>query len=193
MSKGRKKKKATAETVEEVVETPETEEKELSEESAEDVKIDPEAVLQALLGAQESQWKDREDQLLRTLSEKENQVKRMSRDLELSKTRQKGEMVQPLLDILDDLDRALENRPEDADAAFIEGLELVSKRFHEALAGLGLEAIKALGEPFDPQFHEALLQLPGVDAEKGTVIQEIQKGYMISGRVLRPSKVAVAG
>jgi molecular chaperone GrpE len=193
MSKGRKKKKATAETVEEVVETPETQEEELSEESAEDVKIDPDALLQALLGAQESQWKDREDQLLRTLSEKENQVKRMSRDLELSKTRQKGEMVQPLLDILDDLDRALENRPEDADVSFIEGLELVSKRFHEALAGLGLEVIKALGEPFDPQFHEALLQLPGVDAEKGTVIQEIQKGYMISGRVLRPSKVAVAG
>jgi molecular chaperone GrpE len=179
--------------VEEVVETPETQEEELSEESAEDVKIDPDALLQALLGAQESQWKDREDQLLRTLSEKENQVKRMSRDLELSKTRQKGEMVQPLLDILDDLDRALENRPEDADVSFIEGLELVSKRFHEALAGLGLEVIKALGEPFDPQFHEALLQLPGVDAEKGTVIQEIQKGYMISGRVLRPSKVAVAG
>ena len=117
----------------------------------------------------------------------------MSRDLELSKNHQKGEMVQPLLDILDDLDRALENRPEDADASFTEGLQLVSKRFHEALAGLGLEPIKALGEPFDPQFHEALLQLPGVDAEKGTVIQEIQKGYLISGRVLRPSKVAVAG
>ncbi|MBC8365853.1 nucleotide exchange factor GrpE [bacterium] len=193
MSKGRKKTKAAAETVEEVVETPETENEEVAEESAEELKIDPEAVLQALLEAQMSQWKDREDQLLRTLSEKENQVKRMSRDLELSKSRQKGELVHALLDILDDLDRALENRPEDADTSFVEGIELVSKRFHKALAGLGLEAIKALGEPFDPQFHEALLQLPDVDAEAGTVIQEIQKGYLISGRVLRPSKVAVAG
>ncbi len=189
MSKGRKKKKAEAEAGVEAEVKTEAE----TEAEAEEVQIDPEEVLKALLDAQQSQWQEREDQLLRSLSEKENQVGRMRRDLELEKSRLKGELVGTFLDILDDLDRALENRPEDADASFLEGLELVAKRFHEAMAGLGLEAIKALGEPFDPNFHEALLQLPGVDAEKGTVIQEIQKGYMIDGRVLRPSKVAVAG
>jgi len=183
MSKSRKKKSAKAEPVEKVAETPLETEESPEEKAAEEPEWERE-----LAGLRE-----RENQLLRNLAEKENQVRRMSRDLELSKSLQRGELAQPFLDILDDLDRALQNRPEEVEDSFIEGLEMVSRRFREALALMGITVIEALGKPFDPQFHEALLELPGVDAEKGIVIQEIQKGYLLEGRVLRASKVAVAG
>jgi molecular chaperone GrpE len=188
MSKGRKSKKESTKADKAKVDI-----ESIEPEDAPDAELELEEKFKIELEEQRRLWIEREDQLLRSLSEKENQVKRMSRDLNLAKSRQKGEMALPLLDILDGLDRALGNRPEEVEASFIEGLELLSRHFHEALEGLGLKSIVALGEIFDPEFHEALLQLPGVDAEKGTVIQELQKGYLIDGRVLRPSKVAVAG
>lgn len=139
----------------------------------------------AALGAEQ-------DRLLRQLAERENQVKRMERDQERERLRLQGELVGALLPLLDDLERALAQL--DAESpAHAEGLRLITQRLEGLLVGFGLEPIVALGERFDPRFHEALIQLPATDAEKGTVIQELQRGYRLGERVIRPAKVAVAG
>lgn len=132
-----------------------------------------------------------QDRLLRLLAERENQVKRMERDQERERLRLQGELVGALLPLLDDLERALAQL--DAEAAHAEGLRLIAQRLEGLLAAFGLEPIAALGERFDPRVHEALIQLPATDAEKGTVIQELQRGYRLGERVIRPAKVAVAG
>jgi len=72
------------------------------------------------------------------------------------------------------------------------GLDIVHKQFLAVLAKYGVEPIEALGQPFDPNFHEALMQQPSADAPEGTVVAELGKGYKIHDRVLRPSKVAVS-
>jgi len=139
----------------------------------------------AALGAEQ-------DRLLRLLAERENQVKRMERDQERERLRVQGELVGALLPLLDDLERALEQL--DAESpAHAEGLRLIAQRLAGLLAAFGLDPIAALGERFAPRFHEALIQLPATDAEKGTVIQELQRGYRLGERVIRPAKVAVAG
>lgn len=133
------------------------------------------------------------DRLLRLLAERDNQLRRVRREQERDLERFRGELVEKLLPVIDDFQRALEQLPEGDDSGLAEGLRLVAGRLEESLAELGLEPIEAVGATFDPRFHEALLQLPNTDAEKGVVVQELQRGYRLGERVIRPSKVAVAG
>lgn len=94
-----------------------------------------------------------------------------------------------LLPVLDDLERALEAvPPRYKKSDWVEGVRLVERKFKTSLEGQGVKPIKALGEPFDPNFHEALRQDKG---EEGIVIEEFQKGYMLNDKLLRPSRVVV--
>ncbi len=94
-----------------------------------------------------------------------------------------------LLPVMDDLERALASiPPEAAEQGWVGGIRLIERKWKAYLEQQGLAPIKAIGEQFDPRFHEALKQDIG---KEGTVIQEIQKGYMLGDRVLRPSKVIV--
>jgi molecular chaperone GrpE len=135
------------------------------------------------------------EQLLRLLAERDNQVKRMQRDQEREALRLRGDLALLLLPVMDDLERALAQLPPagEEDLGHAEGLRLIAQRFQDLLAAFGLEPVAALGERFDPRFHEAVVQLPVADAERGTVIQELQKGYRLGELLIRPAKVAVAG
>lgn len=95
-----------------------------------------------------------------------------------------------LLPVLDDLERALSSMPptKSVKHSWAEGIRLVERKFKTILEGQGVTSIQALGEPFDPNFHEALRQDKG---KEGIVIEEFQKGYMLGDRVLRPAKVVV--
>ena len=94
-----------------------------------------------------------------------------------------------LLPVLDDLELALNAMPpKSVKHSWAEGIRLVERKFKSAMEAQGLTPIKALGEPFDPNFHEALRQEKG---KEGIVIEETQKGYMLGDRVLRPAKVVV--
>ena len=94
-----------------------------------------------------------------------------------------------LLPVLDDLERALDNVSEKLSGlAWVDGIVLIYRKLKATLEGNGLSEIKALGETFDPNFHEAALY---VDGEEGKVIEELQKGYMLHDRVLRPAMVKV--
>ena len=99
-------------------------------------------------------------------------------------------LILSLLPVLDDLDRALSSTSpaKSARHSWIEGVRLVDRKFRSILEAQGLTPIKALGEPFDPNFHEAVRQDKG---KEGIVVEELQKGYMIHDRLLRPAKVVV--
>jgi len=98
-------------------------------------------------------------------------------------------LILSLLPILDDLDRALDSIPPKlAKLGWVDGVRLVDRKFRTTLEAQGLTPIKALGEPFDPNFHEALRQDRG---QEGMVVEEFQKGYMMHDRLLRPAKVVV--
>jgi molecular chaperone GrpE len=99
-------------------------------------------------------------------------------------------LILSLLPILDDLDRALSSVPsvKAAKHSWLEGIRLVDRKFQSVLETQGLTPIKSLGEPFDPNFHEAVRQDEG---KEGIVVEELQKGYMMHDRLLRPAKVVV--
>ena len=97
-------------------------------------------------------------------------------------------LILSLLPVLDDLERALDSTPKTAKHGWLEGIRLVERKFKSSLEAQGLTPMKALGEPFDPNFHEAVRQDKG---KEGIVVEEFQKGYMLGDRVLRPAKVVV--
>ena len=131
------------------------------------------------------------DRWKRTAADFDNFRKRATREREEFVTLANERLVKELLPILDDLERALVAATEHQEAALEDGVRLV----HRALAGLlernGLREIETAGA-FDPHVHEALLSQPS-DAEEGSVIDVVQKGYRLGDRVVRPARVVVAG
>ncbi len=140
-----------------------------------------------------------EEQLLRRTAEFQNYRRRTEAELGQAATRGRGEVLLPLLDVLDDLRRSLDAAEEAAEQeqggptyqALKTGVDLVYKKFEDTLRTLGVEEIAAVGEPFDESVHEAMMQQEA-DAATGTVVGEIQKGYRMGDRVLRHARVVVA-
>lgn len=129
--------------------------------------------------------------LKRVAAEFENFRKRAARDQASLVSRAAERLVKELLPVLDDLERALEAAEEHQEAKLEEGVRLVHRQLADALRREGLEEIAADGK-FDPHVHEALLSQPA-EAEEGTVLEVLQKGYRLGDRVLRPARVIVAG
>ena len=113
---------------------------------------------------------------------------RERRTLTVSSTR---DLVAELLPVMDNLERAVAALPEDG-AGLAAGMEMVRAQLASVLAARGVAEIEALGEPFDPTVHEAVMSQPSADHEDGTVLEVVQKGYRHADAVLRPSRVVVA-
>jgi molecular chaperone GrpE len=101
-------------------------------------------------------------------------------------------LIAKLLAVLDDFDRALENVPPEAHDAWIEGVKLVERKLRNVLESEGVTPIEAVGEPFDPNLHEAVVHEETADHPDNHVIDEVQRGYRLHDRVIRPSLVRVA-
>jgi molecular chaperone GrpE len=98
-------------------------------------------------------------------------------------------LIRELLPVLDDLQRALESIPQEiSDMPWVEGIRLIERKFNKCLESQGVTVIQTKGEAFDPNFHEAALH---VDGEDGMIVQELQKGYKLYDRVIRPAMVTV--
>lgn len=132
-----------------------------------------------------------QDRLLRMAAEFDNVRKRTERDIALIRMNTKAEVLSDLLTVLDDLDRSLEVGLQDP-GSIIEGVTLIKKSFVKALQDLGLKEMNAVGEKFDPEMHDALLQVEKEDIDSDLVIEEHLKGYMLNDRVLRHAKVVVS-
>jgi molecular chaperone GrpE len=130
----------------------------------------------------------------RTRADFDNYRKRVAKDTADAAIRGKAELARELIPVVDNLERALAARPEAAeDDPLVKGVQLVHRELHATLARAGLEAYDPTGEKFDPSWHEAVSTQPGGEGqEPGHVLETIDRGYRIDGRVLRPARVVVS-
>jgi molecular chaperone GrpE len=133
------------------------------------------------------------DKFLRGLADFDNYKKRVNRERERLVRCANEDLIKRLLEVVDNLERALaaESETEDLEA-FKKGVELIYQHLKEVLTKEGLCPIACLGEAFDPNLHEAVMVLEKEGEEPEKVIDEVQKGYTLDGRVIRPSKVVVS-
>jgi len=123
----------------------------------------------------------------------ENYRKRTERELNELTVRCNEKLVAELLCVIDDLERALDSGKETEDAsALLKGVEMIHKNLTRMLEREGLERIGAVGKIFDPKFHEIVVKIPRNDCEEGLVLEEVRKGFVFKGRVLRPCMVNVS-
>jgi molecular chaperone GrpE len=139
------------------------------------------------------------DKMLRTLAEMENLRKRTQREVADARTYGISGFARDVLDIADNLQRALDAVPADTKAAadpvlkaLIEGVELTERSLLNTLEKNGVKKFDPAGEKFDPNFQQAMYEVPDASVPAGTVVQVVQAGYMIGERVLRPALVAVS-
>jgi molecular chaperone GrpE len=139
-----------------------------------------------------------QDTAARRQADFENYRKRIERDRGETHNRIVADVARKILPVVDNLGRALEaERSLETQESkefrhFLHGVELISKQLNEVLESLGIHPISAVGEPFDPHIHEAVVTEPSEEFEPDTVIEEIARGYKIGDRLLRPSMVKVA-
>src|SRR3972149_869358 len=122
-----------------------------------------------------------------------NFKKRIDREREMAHQNAAGIIIRRYLDVLDDLERALKNRPAQGDgASWADGIELVYRKLLATLEAEGVQPMNTVGQPFDPNLHEAISQEHSPEHESGQIIGVVKNGYLIGDRVLRPALVRVA-
>jgi molecular chaperone GrpE len=154
------------------------------------------AELTAALDAARREAGDLKDQALRAQAEADNVRKRAQREMDNARKYALERFAGELLPVLDSLERAVESARAESDsgpaAAIAEGVELSLKLFLDVLVRSGIQQIDPLGEQFNPQRHEAMSMVESADAEPGSIVHVLQKGYVLSDRLLRPAMVFVA-
>jgi molecular chaperone GrpE len=135
---------------------------------------------------------DFKDKFLRKSAEFDNYRKRIERERREQGDQAVVDLLQELLPVVDDFDRALTVDAGEGGAAYKKGVELIHTKLHDLLRKQGVKAIEALGTPFDPNLHQAVLQEETSDHPEGEVIGELRKGYTMGDRLLRPAMVKVA-
>lgn len=133
----------------------------------------------------------KEDRLMRLAAEFENYKKRTSREWDLLKNQANAGLLEEVLGVLDDLDRAFEHSG-DSIEHFRDGVVLIHSSLLDLLKSNGLREMESAGKPFDPQFHEAVAEMNSENIESGFVAEVIQKGYLLKDQVIRPAKVVVS-
>ncbi len=135
-----------------------------------------------------------DDRFLRAVADLENFKRQASRRETEARERAVRNVVEDLLPVLDNFERALQAAQNSTDVQSLRtGVEFIAQQFRDALKNHGVEPIQAEGQHFDPLRHEALEQVSGSDQPEGTIIAEAQRGYSFKGQVIRPSRVRVAG
>lgn len=133
------------------------------------------------------------DRNLRLLAESQNAAKRAARERDEALRYAEFNFARDLLVVIDDFERTLETTKDKPELqAVAEGVRIIYEHFLKVLAQRGIKQIEAVGKPFDPSFHEALLQQPSAEHAAGTVMQELARGYIMHERVLRPTRVIVS-
>lgn len=132
------------------------------------------------------------EQLQRALADFANYQKRSRVQAEADRAYAVGNLASDLLGVIDNFERALEAARSADQGLIVEGLSMVHKQLLDTLAKHGVVPIEAVGQPFDPNRHEAILQQPDAGHPEGTVLTELARGFTLKDRVLRPTKVAVS-
>lgn len=157
-----------------------------------EVPTDPEE-LQNQLAEKTREAEEHYDRLLRLAAELENIKKRQERELADLRQFANENLLKELLPVLDNLERAQEHgRQSEAPEALMEGLDLVNQDFLKVLGRFGVTPLESVGERFDPTYHHAVMEEEAPEVEDQTVLKELQKGYLLQNRLLRPAMVVVS-
>jgi len=148
--------------------------------------------LQQALAESEERARGHREQYLRAVAELDNVRKRAARDIEAANRYGLEKFAEELLPVRDSLELAVENAGRAEARSLLEGQEATLKLLARALEKLGVTRLDPLGEPFDPSRHEAMMTQESSTAEPDSVLQVVQPGYELNGRLLRPARVIVA-
>lgn len=164
-----------------------------NEEAASEASL-PEGVqsLEEQLAAKEKEAKENWDRFLRERADLENYRKRVGREKEELLNYGNKSLLEEILPVIDNLERALVHASKESHGAIVEGIRMTHSMLLAALKKFNVTPIEAVGTPFDSAFHQAMAQVPTDQYEPNTVVEEYQKGYMLKDRLLRPSMVTVA-
>jgi molecular chaperone GrpE len=186
------KEKATEEPVEKEQEE-EQEIQDLEEDAVveEEKELDPLEELQQQLEKKDQELAEQKGDFLREKADLENFRKRLVKDKEDAVQFANQRLLKELIQVNDNLNRALDAANTSLET-FKEGVEMIQKQFATFLKNQKVEAIEALGKPFDPNLHEVMTQQESADHDENTVIQEYSKGYTLNGRILQSAKVVTA-
>lgn len=160
--------------------------------------LEPESEDKTRIAALESELDKTKDQMLRALAEAENARKRALKEREDAARYSIASFSKDLLNVADNLRRALEAVPENAAqvdpriSGLIEGIEATERELLKSFEKTGIRRVDPIGENFNPNFHEVMFEAPGTGKPAGTVIQVIETGYTLHDRLLRPARVGVA-
>lgn len=197
-----KKKKTQEKKIEMEEQTPQAEnetvenaEQQVSEDEVEEIIVKEEEVeaLQKELEEARNQANEYLDGWQRSRAEFANYKKRIEREQQQLYQTTAGNILKRYLEILDDLERALKNRPQEGyGAEWAEGIELVYRKLVNILESEGVKSMETEGQIFDPTLHEAVTSEDSDDHESGEIIEVLQRGYMLGDKVLRPAVVRVA-
>jgi len=159
-------------------------------EETKEVQVD---LLKEQLEKTEKEYKELEDRLLRVAAEFDNYKKRTVREFQSIIKNANEELISQLVETLDNFQRALDSAKNSSDFdSFHKGVELIYQHFKDILGKEGLKEITAIGEPFDPHFHEAVMQQESDKFDDGIVMDEVSKGYILNDKVIKHSKVIVS-
>jgi len=149
--------------------------------------------LEAQLEQAQADAADYRDKWMRGQAEFSNARKRMVKQQSETYAHATADTVKKMLPVWDDLARALDNMPAELEGnAWIEGIGMAQRKFVTTLENMNITPIEAVGQPFDPLFHEAIMEEASDEYESGTVSKELQSGYRLGEQVIRPSLVYVA-
>ncbi len=162
-----------------------------------DQDVDPTSIneLEERLTAKTKEAEENYDRLLRMSAEFENYKKRTARETAEFKKYANQSLIRELLPIVDNLELAIKSAADSPDAtetSLLDGVELTRREILKVFENFQVEPIEALGKPFDPNFHEAVMREESAEHPENTVVNELQKGYLMHQRLIRPAMVVVA-
>lgn len=162
-------------------------------EGQEMVEVDEMNLLKQELEVQKEETRKNHEQYLRALADADNIRKRMQRDKEEYMKFSMLPLIKKLLPVVDDLERAMQAADTSQDYEVLsKGVEMINRRLQDIIREQDVVAIETEGQTFDPQFHQALVVEESAEHEENTIMEEMQKGYTMHGRVIRPSLVKVS-
>ncbi|OZT85785.1 nucleotide exchange factor GrpE [Vibrio sp. 03_296] len=152
------------------------------------------AELEAALLASEARVKEQQDSMLRAKAEVENMRRRTEQEIDKARKYALNRFAEELLPVIDNLERAIQAADAESEAVkpLLEGVELTHKTFVDVVSKFGLKEINPEGQPFNPEWHQAMSIQESPDHESNTVMFVMQKGYELNGRVIRPAMVMVS-
>lgn len=151
-----------------------------------------EPTMEELFAAKEKEARENWDKFLRERADLENYRKRVNREKEELLNYGNRSLLEEILPVVDNLERALSHADQSVESPLVEGIRMTHGILLTALKKFGVSAVDSVGQPFNPDFHQAMSQVPSDQHPVNTVIDEFQKGYLLKERLLRPAMVSVS-